>query len=75
MFSNAFFRNLGCTCTNIFFFAVLLLQVNDGSAVSNIQAVVGSDVEGYDKVHACPYVKPSKVEDTLSVTLRMLIKM
>lgn len=27
------------------------MQVNDGSAVSNIQAVVGADVEGYDKVH------------------------
>ncbi|KAG0612212.1 hypothetical protein M758_6G010500 [Ceratodon purpureus] len=28
------------------------IEVNDGSAVSNIQAVVGSDVEGYDKIEA-----------------------
>ena len=27
------------------------VQVNDGSVVLNIQAVVGSDVEGYVKVH------------------------
>jgi hypothetical protein len=42
-------------CSTNFFlsrwFFYINVQVNDGSAVSNIQAVVGSDVEGYDKVH------------------------
>ena len=34
----------------VLIFLLIDIQVNDGSAVSNLQAVVGSDVEGYNKV-------------------------